>query len=121
MQTRTLGLLLLLAAAPAFAGRHESELAMTVAQEAVASAERAGAAEFASQDLERAQEALALAAGAFNARDWDDSLIAAERANLDARLAEARTRQLRAERTTGELEAALAALRAETSRREPQP
>lgn len=95
------------------AGRHDAELAMTAASAALQAAERAGAAELAVSDLANARNGMAQAEGLANSRDWTDSMLAAEKTRADANLAEARSRQARAETATGEVENALRALRAE--------
>ncbi|MCQ4167506.1 DUF4398 domain-containing protein [Tahibacter harae] len=110
---------LILAAAlalPGLAGaasRHDAELAMTAAAAALQAAERAGAAELAASDLGNARNGMAQAEGLANARDWTDSMLAAEKTRADANLAEARSRQARAEAATQEIEDALRALRVE--------
>lgn len=110
---------LILAAAvalPSLAGaasRHDAELAMTAATAALQAAERAGAAELARSDLSNARNGMAQAEGLAGSRDWTDSVLAAEKTRADANLAEARSRQVRAETATQEVENALRALRTE--------
>ncbi|HVH34536.1 DUF4398 domain-containing protein [Tahibacter sp. UC22_41] len=107
------------AALPGFAAaanRHDAELAMTAAQSALDSAERAGAAQYAGADLDTARGGMARAQGLANGRDWTESLLASEKTRADAILAEARSRQARAEATTAEVEAAVRTLRMELGR-----
>ena len=98
------------------ANRHEAELAMTAARSAVDAAERAGAAQYASDDLNNVRAGMAHAQGLASDRDWTDSMLASEKAGADAHLAESRSRQARAEATTAEVEAAVRTLRAELDR-----
>ncbi len=107
---------LLAAPLSAEAGRSEARTALTRASSGVAAAERAGAPEQASVELGLARDQLMLAARACERRDWNVCERAAHRAHADARLAEARTRQLRAEAATGSIEAAVDTLRAELAR-----
>lgn len=100
----------------AAANRHDAELAMTAAQSALDAAERAGAAQFAMSDLTTARSGMAHAQGLANDRDWTDSMLASEKTRADAILAEARSRQARAEATTEEVEAAVRTLRIELGR-----
>lgn len=110
---------LILAAALALPGlasaasRHDAELAMTAAAAALQAAERAGAAELAMSDLSNARNGMAQAEGLATSRDWTESMLAAEKTRADANLAEARSRQVRAEAATQEIENALRALRVE--------
>jgi len=99
----------------AWGGQREAELALARASSSVAAAQRAGADEFARDPLATSHAALAQAERACLARAWLDCEHAAERAQADARLAEARTRQLRAEANTERLATALNALRDELS------
>jgi Domain of unknown function (DUF4398) len=120
MQRQTLKFrALLLAAALALPGlalaanRHDAELAMTAAHSALQAAERAGAAEYAMNDLTTARAGIAQAEGLANSRDWTESMLASEKTRADANLAEARARQARTEATTQEVEDAVRTLRAE--------
>lgn len=118
MKIRALILSLALAL-PGFAvaaNRHEAELAMTAAQSALDAAERAGAAQYAIDELNTARNGMAHAQGLAGDRDWTESMLASEKASADAHLAEARSRQARAEATTAEVEAAVRTLRAELGR-----
>lgn len=104
---------------PGFAGaasRHDAELALTQAQGALDAAERAGAAEYALPDLTTARGSMANAAGLADRREWTDSMLASEKTSADANLAEARSRQARAEAATQEVEDAVRTLRAELGR-----
>ncbi|HSX62767.1 MAG TPA: DUF4398 domain-containing protein [Tahibacter sp.] len=98
------------------ANRHDAELAMTAAQSALEAAERAGAAQYAMEDLTNARSGMAHAQGLASDRDWTESMLASEKTSADANLAEARSRQARAEATTEEVEAAVRTLRAELGR-----
>ena len=113
----TLGLAAALAlAGPAFAGKQSAELALTQARSAVAAAERAGAVNEVPQDFSTARDSLAQAQGSYEDREWDDSELESHRARADARVAEARSRQTKAERAMIEIEAAIDTLRAEIAR-----
>lgn len=109
-------LLIVLLALPGIAGaasRHDAELAMTQAQGALDAAERAGAAQYALPDLTTARGGMASAASLAERRDWTGAMLASERTGADANLAEARSRQARAEAATQEVEDAVRTLRAE--------
>lgn len=106
----------LFAAAPAYAGRQDAEIGLTAARSAVEAAERAGAPEYAPTELDVARDMLARAEGSYDDRDFDDSEGEAEMAKLDARLAEARARQEKAEIAANEVEAAIESLRVEVNR-----
>jgi non-homologous end joining protein Ku len=106
----------LFAAAPAYAGRQDAELELTQARSAVEAAERADAAEYAPTELNVARDMLARAEGSYDDRDFDDSGNEAELAAVDARLAEARARQQKAEIAATEVEAAIDSLRVEVTR-----
>ncbi|MEO8669696.1 MAG: DUF4398 domain-containing protein [Tahibacter sp.] len=105
--------LLLPAVALAGPGKRDAEVALAEARSGVESAERAGAAEHASNDLNAARDDLARANGAFEHRDWEDSVMASEKTRADGTLAEARSRQHRAEASTAEVENAVRTLRTE--------
>ena len=114
MSTRIYAAALLLVTLPlaSFASdRNDAELAMTQANTAVESAERADAAQFASADLGTAHDMLASAQGAYDHRDWTIAIIDAENAKADADLAAARSRQIRAEEATAEVERSVRSLR----------
>ena len=113
----SLGLaLLLVLPGAALAGRSDAETALTRAGSGVAAAQRAGAPQVATIEYNLAWDQLQLAERACSRRDWDDCEHAAHRAHADARVAEARTRQLQAERATAAIEAAIDDLRAELAR-----
>ncbi|HVJ63265.1 MAG TPA: DUF4398 domain-containing protein [Tahibacter sp.] len=95
------------------ASRHDAELAMTAAQSAIDAAERAGAAQYAMPDLTTARGGMASAVGLADRRDWTGAMLASEKTGADANLAEARSRQARAEAATQEVEDAVRTLRAE--------
>ena len=113
MSTRILAATLLLALPLAsFASdRKDAELAMTQASTAVESAERADAAQFAGADLGTAHDMLASAQGAYDHHDWTIAIMDAENAKADADLAAARSRQIRAEEATAEVERSVRSLR----------
>lgn len=100
----------------AAANRHDAELAMTAAQSAVDAAERAGAPQYAMPELNTARDGMARAQGLADHRDWTESMLASEKTRADANLAESRSRQLRAEATTQEVEDAVRTLRVELGR-----
>jgi len=93
------------------ADRKDAELAMTEANTAIESAERADAAQFASADIGTAHDMIANAQNAYDHRDWTISIIDAENAKADADLAAARSRQLRAEEATAEVDRSVRSLR----------
>jgi len=104
---------------PGIAGaakRHDAELALTAAASSIEAAERAGAADFALPDLTNARGGMARAQSLADDRDWTDSMLASEKTRADANLAEARSRQARAEATTAEVDAAVRTLRNELGR-----
>ena len=115
IQPLALAMLLALPAA-AQAGRSEAQTALTRASSGVAAAQRTGAPQIATVEYGLAYDQLLLAERACSRRDWDDCEDAAHRAHADARVAEARTRQLQAERATAAIEAAIDDLRAELAR-----
>lgn len=98
------------------AARHDADLALTQAQAAIDAAERAGAAQYALPELTAARAGMAAAVGDAERRDWTDSMLASEKTTADANLAEARSRQARAEVATQEVEDAVRTLRAELGR-----
>lgn len=98
----------------ASAGKAEANLALASANTAVIGAEQAGAA--ASAELQLGRVELGEAQRACAAREWQDCERIAHRAHADARLAEARSRQQKAEQAATELQAAVDALRDEIER-----
>ncbi len=98
------------------ANRSDAETALTRATSGVAAAQRAGAPETSAVEMAAAHEQLMLANRSCERRDWDDCERAAYRAHADARLAEARSRQVKAETATAALKAAVDTLRAELAR-----
>lgn len=100
----------------ALAGRDEAETALTRANSGLAAAERAGALENSAAEVAVAREQLMLAQRGCERREWDDCERAAYRSHADARLAEARTRQVMAESATAALRAAVETLRTELAR-----
>lgn len=122
MKTSSIAMLLLLSMPPlAFAGKQDSEVLLTRAQGAVAAADRAGAAQLAASEFRTARDTLARAQGLFERREWDEAELEAAKAQADGRLAEARSRQARAETSTKELQAAIETLRAELLRQGENP
>jgi len=93
------------------ADRKDAELAMTEANTAIESAERADAAQFAGADIGTAHAMIANAQNAYDHRDWTISIIDSENAKADADLAAARSRQLRAEEATAEVDRSVRSLR----------
>lgn len=118
MKSQALGLALVALAlsGPAFAGRQDAEIALTKARSAVAAAERAGALQAAPSDFGTANESLSRATYLYDDREWDDTVLASDRARADARVAEARSRQVKAEAALAEVETAIETLRAEIAR-----
>ena len=114
MSTKAIAAAVLLATLP-LAGygmdRHDADLAMTQANAAIEAAEHADAAQFDNADLGTAHDMLASAQGAYDHRDWTISVFDAENARADADLAAARSRQLRAEEATAEVERSVRTLR----------
>ena len=115
MKRTALFLLVALSAPAAWAGvgRHEVEVAIAEAHGAVDAAQRAGAPEHASKDFSQAQDDMSRAERAYDHRDWTHATMEAEKAKADANLAEALSRQSRAEATTAEVEATVKRLREE--------
>lgn len=117
MKVQTLCLAATLAlSGPAFAGRQDAEIALTQARSAVAAAERAGAAETVPAEFVVANDSLTRATYLYDERDWDDAVLASDQARADARVAEARSRQFKAEAALAEVETAIETLRAEVAR-----
>lgn len=97
----------------AFAASHqEAEVAIARAHTAVAAAESANAATEAPTEMNTAHNMMAAADGAFERRNWTDSLLNAEKAAADANLAVARSRQMRGEASTAEILKGVNSLRA---------
>ena len=101
---------------PAFAGRQDAEIALTQARSAVAAAERAGAMQAAPADFGVANDSLTRATYLYDEREWDDAVLASDQARADARVAEARSRQVKAEAALAEVETAIETLRVEIAR-----
>lgn len=116
MKRQAACLLLLTLPALAMAGRNEADQALTQARSAVAAAERAGSLQAAPTETQDARSLLAAAEGSYEDRDWLDAEREAQRSRADARVAEARARQFKAESATSEIEAAVETLRAELAR-----
>lgn len=109
-------LLALLLASPlsAFAGKKDdAQIALTEARSAVEAAERAGGPEQVPVEMKTARDSLDRAEQELDDHEWYDARVHAERAVYDARLAEARSRQMRAEALTAEIEASVNSLQAE--------
>lgn len=106
--------LLLVSPLAALAGKKDdAEIALTEARAAVQAAERAGAPEQVPVEMKTARDSLDQAESELDDREWYEARVYAERAVYDARLAEARARQLRAEALTAEIEASVNSLQAE--------
>ncbi len=86
------------------------------AQTAVQSAEAADAATYAPVELNTAKRNLTSASGALDRRNWEDSAMSAEKAEVDANLASARAREKRATAAMSEIEASVETLRREINR-----
>lgn len=113
---KTVLLSLMLFLLPGVAGaaeRHRVEVALAEAHTAVEAAVRAEAPQYATNDFNLAHDDLARAERAFDARDWTHATMDAEKAKADAVLAAARTRQVRAESATAEVETTVRRLREE--------
>ncbi len=114
-----ISLLVLLAAiwstAAFAANKNDAQTAIGQAQAAVQSAESADAITAATNEMRAAQDNLAAALGASERRNWDASVLNAQKAVADANLATARARQQRATSATNEIEASLETLRRETA------
>lgn len=108
--------LLLAAALPGIgqAATHEqAQLALERAHTAYESAQQADATRDAPAAMNTARNMLTAADGAWERRNWTDSWLNAEKATVDANLASARSRQVRAEMATTEIEASLNTVRAQ--------
>lgn len=113
----TLLLLAVMWSGMAFAtDRKGAEIALAQAETSVQSAERGDAATAAPTELRSALDNLVAARGAFERRNWTDSAMNSERAQADADLAVARSRQFRAESATAQIEASVQTLRRELGR-----
>jgi hypothetical protein len=113
MNLRSLALLALLALpVTAFAAnRDDAELSLATATTAIDAAQNADAPRYANIEFNAAQQSLAFARSNYDRRDWEDVILAAEKARADADLAAARSRQHRAEAATAEIDATIASLR----------
>jgi hypothetical protein len=98
--------------------KDDAKLMQTRAESSIAAAERADAATRAAPSLQDARALYAQGEGSFEDRDYRDAEREFERASADARLAEARARQVNSEQVTEELRAAIEALRSEIQRLE---
>lgn len=106
--------LLLASPLTAFAGKKDdAQIALTEARSAVQAAERSGAPEQVPVEMKVARDSLDQAEQELDDREWEDARMYAQRTVYDARLAEARARQLRAEALTAEIEASVNSLQAE--------
>ena len=112
---KKLSVLLLLAAvwstAALAANKDDARVALAQAQSAVQAAESADAGTAANIEMRAARENLAAAQGANERRQWNDSVLNAQKAIADANLASARSRQQRATSATNEIEASTETLR----------
>lgn len=101
----------------AFASDHDkANVIYAKAQTAVQSAEAADAATYAPVDLNAAKSNLASANGAMDRHNWEEGAMSAEKAEVDANLASARSREKRATAATAEIEASVETLRREINR-----
>ncbi len=112
---KRLTVLLLLAAvwstAACAANKDDARVAIAQAQAAVQAADNADASTAAATEMRAARDNLAAAQGASERRKWDDSILSAQKAAVDANLASARARQKRATSATNEIEASIESLR----------
>ena len=90
-----------------------SQIELAQAINAVQTAERDDAAQYAPTDLDESHAMLASAQAATDHRDWTATAMYAERAKVSADLASARSRQHRAEAATAEIERSVETLRAQ--------
>jgi len=87
---------------------------IAVAKSSVQRAEQSGAPEFAPVEMATARDELAAAEKAAANRDAQPATQWAEKANVDAQLAEAKAREQRSHKALIEFEASMAALRQES-------
>jgi hypothetical protein len=97
----------------AAATHEQAQLALERAHTAYESAQQADAARDAPAAMNTARNMLTAADGASQRRNWTDAWLNAEKATADANLASARSRQMRAEAATAEIEASLETVRAQ--------
>jgi hypothetical protein len=98
--------------------RPVAELAQ--ARTLVQQAEQGGAQQFAGAELERAREQIKLAEAAEQKENMEGARRLAVQAALDARLANVKTQQAKAEQAATELDASVETLRQESQRSAPQ-
>jgi hypothetical protein len=91
----------------------QAELALARAHTAVDTTQTADAARDAQSAYNDARNHLIAADGACERRNWSDCWYSADKAAADANLAGARSRQMRAEAATAEIEASLEVVRAQ--------
>ncbi|HET9034078.1 MAG TPA: DUF4398 domain-containing protein [Dokdonella sp.] len=96
--------------------RDNANILYAKAQAAVQGAEAADAATYAPVEMNAAKGNLASASGALERRQWKQSAMSAEKAEVDANLASARAREKRATAATAEIEASIETLRREINR-----
>jgi hypothetical protein len=101
--------------------RNDADMALAQASTSVEAAERADAPQFATADIASAHDMLNIAQAAYDHRHWTDSVFNAENAKADADLAAARSRQMRAERATAQVERTVESLRDQLGIRGEQP
>lgn len=114
MNARIVSLALALGLAPLGAhafDRKDADLALAQAATAVEGAERDDASRYAAADLASAHDMLNAAQAGYDSRHWADSVFHAENAKADADLAAARSRQMRAEQATAQVERSVESLR----------
>ena len=94
---------------------------LAVAEAAVVNATNAGALQWAPAELRTAQDKLARAQSAMNAKEHGQALSLAHEASADAQLAAAAARAAKAQRTADEVQEANRVLREELSRKQAAP
>ncbi len=115
--TLCLGLLALAACAPA---KQPPASQMALAQDAVEKASAAGAYEYAPVELKTARDKIDQAKTAIQFKDYATSQRLLEQAEVDAKLAEARSYTAKSRRAVEELQKSIDLLREEVQRREAQ-
>ena len=89
---------------------------LAFANAAVSDASRAGGAEYASPEMRSAQDKLDRANQAMARNDYDHARVLAEEAEVDAKLAGARARSVKAQRAAAEVQDSIRAMREEIGR-----
>lgn len=112
-----LGLLVLAACGPA---RQPPASQMALAQDSVEKASAAGAYEYAPVELKTARDKIDQAKTAMQSKDYASSERLLEQAEVDAKLAEARSNTAKSRRAVDELQKSIDLLREEIQRKEAQ-